>query len=138
MKLFIIAPHLDFPGDLVPALATATTPKALHPPKHIAGSITSLRLRHCPQMTDAAVSGLISVLPNLELLNLKGCSLVAGKTVDALVKRCPKLKGFNLKQTKIREAELKLLLDAFGGQLERLKVDGVTSRNVGLLSLQRV
>jgi hypothetical protein len=89
-------------------------------------------------MTDAAVAGLVSVLPNLELINLKGCSLVAGKTVDALVKRCPKLKGFNLKQTKIREAELKLLLDAFGTQLERLKVDGVTSRSVRLLSLQHV
>jgi hypothetical protein len=129
-KLFIIPPELDYPGHLIPALSSATTIKMLHPPKDTLGLITSLSLRHCPQMLDAAVASLADHLPNLEYLNLKGCTLVSSKTVSAILKRCPHIRGLNLKGTKLGEAGLTALLAKYGDQLERLKFDGVVSQNV--------
>lgn len=81
-------------------------------------------------MSDAAIANLIDHLPNLELLNLKGCSLVTAQTAQAIIKRCPKIRGLNLKGTKLGEADLVSLLQKYGDQLERLKVDVLVCQNV--------
>lgn len=131
----MISPELHYPGDLIPALSTASSIKTLHPPADMASSITSLNLRHCPQMTDAAIASLIHHLPNLEYLNLKECTLAGSQTAKTIMKRCANIRGLNLKGTKIGEVDLTALLGKYGDRLERLKVDNLPCQNVSQNSL---
>lgn len=122
---FLVSPAIILPGDLLPAVANATSLRVFHQSGSAAANTTSLRLTYAGKISDQAVATFVQDLVNLDHLNLKGCTSVGERTVNALLKRCQKLRRINPKGTKVNEEAAKQLLDQYGHQLESFKVDQV-------------
>ncbi|OCF45999.1 hypothetical protein I317_00087 [Kwoniella heveanensis CBS 569] len=131
IDVFTVPPHMFLPGNLLPAIAMTDRLKEFIPSRPSSKeTYTSLTLAHADKVTDTGVAGLLYHLPNLERVNMKGCLAVGGRTVKIMIDRCKRLRRVNLKGTGVGEEEVRLLLDAFGQQLEGLKVDRVAFENI--------
>ncbi|WVQ96485.1 hypothetical protein IAU59_003590 [Kwoniella sp. CBS 9459] len=131
IDVFMVPPHMYLPGELLPSVASTDRLKDLIPSTASSReAYTSLTLTHADKVTDTGVAGLIYHLPNLERINLKGCQAVGSRTIKTMVDRCKKLKRVNLMGTGVREEDIKVILDAFGQQLEGFKVDKVNFESI--------
>jgi hypothetical protein len=132
--MFLVAPSLELPGSLLPAIAGTSRLKMLHPPSHMAPHITSLRLTHNVATTDVSIAGLIYHLPHLETLKLKGCTRAGVKTMQTLTNRCSRLRSLNLRGIRVDIDGFRHVLEQFHAQLESLKIDDIKAK-VRVLSL---
>ncbi|WVF68969.1 hypothetical protein IAT40_003743 [Kwoniella sp. CBS 6097] len=131
IDVFMVPPHMYLSGDLLPSIAKTDRLKELIPSDpSTKEAYTSLTLTHADKVTDTGVAGLVYHLSNLERINLKGCINVGARTVKTIVDRCRKLKRVNLKGTGVGEDEVRMILEAFGQQLEGFKVDNVNFENI--------
>ncbi|WRT67931.1 uncharacterized protein IL334_004905 [Kwoniella shivajii] len=134
--VFIIPPELELPGELLPSISSLSYLKELIPQSNLRDSFTSLKLTYASQASDLGISSLIYHLQNLEEINIKECSLASttstttSKTVKSILERTRNLKKLNLKGTKMKESDIKSILDKYGDQLECFKVDNIHFENI--------
>ena len=96
--------------------------------------MTTLKIQHCPQYSDAAFADMVRMMPQLQTVNLKGCTLVGEQTVKAVIK-LEGLRSVNLKGTRVTEGDVRELLGKKGGGLVVFKVDNVVFKDVSWTSL---
>ncbi|KAI0651785.1 RNI-like protein [Trametes meyenii] len=88
--------------------------------------LRELELTGFAKIPDTAFASIVSKLPALRKLNLRGCIKVGQKTVEAMAKCCPLLEVVNLNYTSISPASLApLLLNC--KNVEVLKVAGIAN-----------
>ncbi|KAI8995566.1 hypothetical protein BD414DRAFT_479902 [Trametes punicea] len=86
--------------------------------------LEELELTGFAKITDMVFASVLSKLPSLRKLNLRGCTKVGHHTMEAVAKNCPHLEVVNLNYTSVPPASLApLLLNC--KQLEVLKVAGI-------------
>ncbi|KAH9835617.1 RNI-like protein [Rhodofomes roseus] len=88
--------------------------------------LQELHLTDFDKEADTVFASIISKLPGLRVLVLRGCSKVGEKTCNVVAKTCPKLAALNLSYTAITPAFVVPILSACG-DLEVLKVAGISS-----------
>ncbi|TFY68363.1 hypothetical protein EVJ58_g1067 [Rhodofomes roseus] len=88
--------------------------------------LQELHLTDFDKEADTVFASIISKLPDLRVLVLRGCSKVGEKTCNVVAKTCPKLAALNLSYTAITPAFVVPILSACG-DLEVLKVAGISS-----------
>ncbi|KAK7064458.1 hypothetical protein R3P38DRAFT_2824667 [Favolaschia claudopus] len=86
--------------------------------------LRDLELSGFDKVPDAAFASVLSRLPGLKRLVLRGCTLVGPKAAAAL-KSCPKLQVLNLNYTAVTPISLQPVLLASGPSLEVLKLAGI-------------
>ncbi|KAI0036690.1 hypothetical protein K488DRAFT_40679 [Vararia minispora EC-137] len=82
-------------------------------------SVHSLSLTYFEKIEDVGFAKVVSALPALQSLNLRGCIRVGQKTVEAVARQCPSLTSINLSYTSVLPLTLLPLLRA---RRETLKV----------------
>ncbi|KAI0078943.1 RNI-like protein [Panus rudis PR-1116 ss-1] len=119
---FLRGPSITLSGNLgvtrftLSALAAAESKQYLR----------QLELSDLTKIPDEVFANVVSHLPSVEVLILRGCSKVGQKTVSAVAKHCPKLTKLNLNYTSVIPVSLAPVLQNCKA-LGVLKMAGISS-----------
>lgn len=92
----------------------------------VTANLRELQLSDFEKEADSLFASVVSKLPSLEVLVLRGCTKVNHKTMDSVAKSCPRLVALNLNYTSVTPVHLAPVLFACR-QLAMLKVAGISS-----------